>query len=88
MTSNQQPHERIFIPLDTPNLDRALEIATTLKDLVGGVKIGKEFFTALGPEGVARVTELGMPRPPVGPSRWVRPGFNSRTAWLETSPVN
>ncbi|MDP7601465.1 MAG: orotidine-5'-phosphate decarboxylase [Rhodospirillales bacterium] len=36
-------------------------MATTLKDLVGGVKIGKEFFTALGPEGVARVTELGMP---------------------------
>ena len=61
MTSNQQPHERIFIPIDTPDLDRALKIATTLKDLVGGVKIGKEFFTALGPEGVARVTELGMP---------------------------
>jgi orotidine-5'-phosphate decarboxylase len=61
MTSETAPHERIFIPLDTPDLDRALEIASTLKGLVGGVKIGKEFFTALGPEGVARVTELGMP---------------------------
>ncbi|MBT3989774.1 MAG: orotidine-5'-phosphate decarboxylase [Rhodospirillaceae bacterium] len=61
MTSQQQPFERIFIPLDTPDLERALEIASSLKGLVGGVKIGKEFFTALGPEGVARVTELGMP---------------------------
>ncbi len=61
MIFDQQPHERIFIPLDTPDLERALEIATSLKGLVGGVKIGKEFFTALGPEGVARVTELGMP---------------------------
>ncbi len=61
MTLTQHPHERIFIPLDTPDLDRALEIATMLKGLVGGVKIGKEFFTARGPEGVARVTELGMP---------------------------
>lgn len=57
----EQPHERIFIPLDTPDLDRALEIATSLKGLVGGVKIGKEFFTALGPEGVAKITELGLP---------------------------
>tara|TARA_B100000315_G_scaffold168434_1_gene156948 strand:- start:8766 stop:9500 length:735 start_codon:yes stop_codon:yes gene_type:complete len=61
MTSNQQPHKRIFIPLDTPDIDRALEIANSLNGLVGGVKIGKEFFTALGPAGVARVTELGMP---------------------------
>ena len=61
MNSIQQPHERIFIPLDTPDLDRALEIASSLEGLVGGVKIGKEFFTALGPEGVAKVTELGMP---------------------------
>jgi len=61
MKSNQRPHERIFIPLDTPDLDRALEITTSLKGLVGGVKIGKEFFTALGPEGVAKITTLGMP---------------------------
>ena len=61
MSSDVQPHERIFIPLDTPDLDRALELATMLKGLVGGVKIGKEFFTALGPEGVHSVTELGMP---------------------------
>ena len=53
--------EHIFIPLDTSDIDEALQISKSLKGLVGGVKIGKEFFTALGPEGVARVSELGMP---------------------------
>lgn len=53
--------ERIFVALDTTDLGRAVELAQGLKDLVGGVKIGKEFFTAHGPEGVHRVTECGLP---------------------------
>ena len=55
------PTDRIFVPLDTPDLDKALTLARALVGLVGGVKIGKEFFTALGPAGVDRVTALGMP---------------------------
>ena len=55
------PSHRIFLPLDTPDLDRALNLARDLKGLVGGVKIGKEFFTALGPQGVERITAEGMP---------------------------
>jgi len=52
---------RIFVPLDTPDLEKAKAIAGHLKDLIGGVKIGKEFFTALGPAGVAEISALGMP---------------------------
>lgn len=55
------PRSRIFVPLDTPDLDAALHITRTLKGHVGGVKIGKEFFTALGPAGVASIAEEGMP---------------------------
>ena len=55
------PIERIFVPLDTPDLERALALVRQLAGLIGGVKIGKEFFTALGPQGVVKVAELGMP---------------------------
>lgn len=59
MTLN--PEQRIFVALDTTDLDRGLELARTLKGLVGGMKIGKEFFTSLGPEGVRRIQEAQMP---------------------------
>ncbi len=55
------PTDRIFVPLDTPDLDKGLALARALVGLVGGVKIGKEFFTALGPAGVERVRALAMP---------------------------
>ena len=61
MADIQNPSDRIFVALDTTDLGRAVELAQGLKGLVGGVKIGKEFFTALGPEGAARVAECGMP---------------------------
>ena len=61
MLSVKPPHEYIYIPLDTHDLDRAIEITTGLKGLIGGVKIGKEFFTALGPSGVKRIKALGVP---------------------------
>ena len=55
------PWQRIFVALDTTDVGRAVELAEALKGSVGGVKIGKEFFTALGPDGVHRVTKCGMP---------------------------
>ena len=54
------PSDRIFVALDTPNLDKALALAEGLSGLVGGVKLGKEFFTAQGPEGVNAVSALGV----------------------------
>jgi orotidine-5'-phosphate decarboxylase len=59
MVSIKSPHEYIFIPLDTPDLDQALAITSRLKGLIGGVKIGKEFFTALGPAGVQKLKAIG-----------------------------
>lgn len=44
--------ERIFAALDTTDLARAQGLAQALSGLVGGLKVGKEFFTAHGPEGV------------------------------------
>ena len=56
-----KPTDRIFVALDTADLDRAQALAEGLKGHVGGVKLGKEFFTAQGPEGVRRITALGLP---------------------------
>ncbi|WP_455374125.1 orotidine-5'-phosphate decarboxylase [Limibacillus halophilus] len=52
--------ERILVALDTPDLARAAAISEDLKGLVGGMKIGKEFFTANGPDGV-RAAVSGQP---------------------------
>jgi len=53
--------ERIYVALDTTDVDYAVELAGKLKGLVGGMKVGKEFFTANGPQGVAAIREVGMP---------------------------
>jgi len=47
--------------VDTPDLERALEIAGAVRGEAGGVKLGLEFFAAQGPAGVRRVSELGLP---------------------------
>jgi orotidine-5'-phosphate decarboxylase len=51
----------IFVAIDTPDLDRALEIAEAVRGHAGGVKLGLEFFSAQGPEGVRRISALGLP---------------------------
>ena len=56
-----QPHERIFVALDTTDVEHAVRLAGNLGGLVGGMKVGKEFFTAHGPQGVAMVAAVGMP---------------------------
>ena len=55
------PSDRIFVALDTSDLDKAMALAEGLRGLVGGVKLGQEFFTAQGPAGVDAVTALGLP---------------------------
>ena len=51
----------IFVAIDTPDLSRALEIAEAVREHSGGVKLGLEFFSSNGPEGVRRVSALGLP---------------------------
>jgi orotidine-5'-phosphate decarboxylase len=49
------PKDRIFVALDTPDLGKAAGLAQALAGQVGGLKIGKEFFAAQGPDGVRAV---------------------------------
>ena len=53
---------RIFVALDTQDTDRAFALSHALQGLVGGIKLGKEFFTAQGPQGARRVSDAsGLP---------------------------
>ena len=54
------PQDRVLVALDTAELARAQALASALSGLVGGLKVGKEFFTAHGPQGV-RALAGGQP---------------------------
>ncbi len=51
----------IYVALDTPDLDRAKAIATKVRNHVGGLKLGLEFFAANGRPGVKEMAQLGLP---------------------------
>jgi orotidine-5'-phosphate decarboxylase len=51
----------IFAALDTPDLSRALEISQSIGPHVGGLKVGLEFITALGPDAIRQIVALGTP---------------------------
>ena len=51
----------VFVALDTPDLERALTLARAVRSHVGGLKVGLEFITACGPDGVKRVVDIGLP---------------------------
>jgi orotidine-5'-phosphate decarboxylase len=51
----------VFAALDTPDLSRALEIAAAIRPHVGGLKIGLEFITALGPDAIRKMVAQGLP---------------------------
>ena len=56
-----KPADRVFVALDTPDMDGALSLAGSLAGVVGGIKLGKAFFTANGPQGVKRIAATGLP---------------------------
>ena len=51
----------IFIALDTPDLEKARALASKVRNHVGGLKLGLEFFLANGPDGVRAMADLGLP---------------------------
>ncbi|MEA3001383.1 MAG: orotidine-5-phosphate decarboxylase [Sphingomonadales bacterium] len=51
----------LFVAIDTPDFERAKTIATRVRNHVGGIKLGLEFFCANGRHGVREMTELGLP---------------------------
>jgi orotidine-5'-phosphate decarboxylase len=51
----------IFVAIDTSDLERAIALAEAVKAHAGGMKLGLEFFSAQGPEGVKRIAAVGLP---------------------------
>ena len=51
----------IYLALDFPRLDTALEVAKKAAAHIGGLKLGMEFFYAHGHHGVLEVHKLGLP---------------------------
>ena len=51
----------VYVALDTTDPDYARQLAERVRGHVGGLKLGLEFFNALGPDGVKPFLEMGMP---------------------------
>lgn len=51
----------VFLALDTPDLKKAIAVARAVAPYVGGLKVGLEFITALGPDAVREIVALGKP---------------------------
>jgi orotidine-5'-phosphate decarboxylase len=51
----------IWVAIDTPDLERAVTMATRVSRHVGGIKLGLEFFAANGRAGVHEMARLHLP---------------------------
>ena len=51
----------IYVAIDTPDLERAIILAKKVRNHVGGIKLGLEFFTANGKAGVREIAAIGLP---------------------------
>jgi orotidine-5'-phosphate decarboxylase len=51
----------IYVAIDTPDLAKAKQIGQSVRNHVGGIKLGLEFFCANGRPGVREMAALGLP---------------------------
>ena len=51
----------VYVALDTPDLERAKTLAAKVKNHVGGLKLGLEFFLANGQTGVREMAAFDLP---------------------------
>lgn len=51
----------IYLALDLPRLDAAVALAQKVRNHVGGLKLGLEFFCAHGHHGVHEIAKVGLP---------------------------
>jgi orotidine-5'-phosphate decarboxylase len=51
----------VYVALDTIDHERAKAIAARVRNHVGGIKLGLEYFSANGPDGVREMAALGLP---------------------------
>ena len=53
--------KKIFGALDTDKINEALNITKEIKDYIAGIKLGLEFFSKNGPEGVKAFSYFNIP---------------------------
>ncbi|MBK5265213.1 MAG: orotidine-5'-phosphate decarboxylase [Alphaproteobacteria bacterium] len=51
----------IYVAIDTPDLQKAIQLASAVRYHVGGLKLGLEFFCANGHHGVLEMMKFGLP---------------------------
>ena len=51
---------RIILALDTTNLEESIKITKKIKDKIFTIKLGLEFFSAHGKEGIKKFNEIGI----------------------------
>ena len=51
----------IFCALDFTNLEESINFTNKIKNHIGGIKLGLEFFTKNGPNGVEKIKKIGLP---------------------------
>ena len=51
----------VYVALDTPDLEKAKRVAARVRNHVGGIKLGLEFFCANGHHGVREIAAFGLP---------------------------
>lgn len=52
---------KLYVALDTPDLDRAKALVAKVRHHVGGIKLGLEFFVANGRHGVHEMAQYDLP---------------------------
>jgi orotidine-5'-phosphate decarboxylase len=52
---------KVFVAIDTPDMERAKGLASAVRRHVGGLKLGLEFFSAHGQAGIREIASLGLP---------------------------
>ena len=50
-----------MLAIDTSSLDEAKSLAVKLKDNIGGIKLGMEFFNSFGPSGIKAIKDFDIP---------------------------
>ena len=51
----------VYVALDTPDPEKAKALAAKVRNHVGGLKLGLEFFAANGPAGVREMAQFRLP---------------------------
>lgn len=52
---------KVYVALDTPDLDRAKTLVAKVRHHIGGIKLGLEFFMANGRHGVHEMAQYDLP---------------------------